>query len=219
MSEYQKIPGPFLRQTEGPNRNKLIRGAWSCPEFRMLADADWEFTEKVDGTNVRVQWDGHRPLYLGRTDNAQMPTKLIRVLAEMLPEEMLEQVFGANPATLYGEGYGAGIQRGGVYRPDMSFVLFDVKVPKAGGGHWWLQRESVLDIGTKLGIDVVPEVYQGTLTDAINCVRNAGEGTRSFWNPDLVSEGWVGRTAAGLLNRAAERIIVKLKSKDLVAMP
>lgn len=60
MSEYHKIMGPFKRFTEGPNRNKVIPWAWSTPEFQTLSHPNWHWTEKVDGTNIRVIWDGHR---------------------------------------------------------------------------------------------------------------------------------------------------------------
>ncbi len=50
--EYPKIYGPYKRHTEGPDRNKLIIGEWTKPEFRDLANIDWEWTEKVDGTNI-----------------------------------------------------------------------------------------------------------------------------------------------------------------------
>lgn len=214
MSEYPKIPSPFKRETDGPNRNKLIDGAWSCREFEVLAETPWVFTEKVDGTNVRVYWDGHKPSFRGRTDNAQMPPKLLAVLEAMFPEELLEQQFGAEPAVLYGEGYGAGIQKGGVYRPDQSFVLFDVFVPRPGfRPGWWLERATVEEIGFKLGIDVVPRVFTGPLTDAIEIVRHAGRG--SYWGPTVPMEGFVGTSALGLLNRAGERLIVKVKTRDL----
>lgn len=60
MIEYPKIYGPYKRHTEGPDRNKLILGTWTSPELECLQHAEWYFTEKVDGTNIRVHWDGHR---------------------------------------------------------------------------------------------------------------------------------------------------------------
>lgn len=214
--EYTKITGPFERFTEpGPNRNKLIPGRWSCREFDVLQNAQWMFTEKVDGTNVRVFWDGHKPTFGGRTAEAQMPTKLLAILQEMFQEELLEQTFGGTQAILFGEGYGAGIQKGGVYRPDPSFVMFDVAVPRVTGGYWWLERASVADIGFKMGVDVIPLVYTGTLNEGIDIVR---QGFRSTWNGNHVAEGLVGIPTLGLLNRAGQRIIVKLKTKDLLGI-
>lgn len=207
MEEYQKIPCPFNRHTEGPDRNKLIIGDWSCPEFAYLADTPWTWTEKVDGTNIRVHWNGHKHTYGGRTDDAQLPVKLIAALDALFTEELFEQQFGGNAATLYGEGYGAGIQSGGVYRKDMSFILFDVRV-----GQWWLKDDAVLDVAKGLGIDMVPTLGSMTLTQAITKMQQVG--FPSMWDTSRQAEGIVGKTAPGLLNRAGERLMVKVKYKD-----
>lgn len=208
MIEYQKIPGPYKRHTEGPLRNQLIEGQWSEPEIGALADAEWVWTEKVDGTNIRIHWDGHKVAYGGRTDNAQIPAKLIAVLDALVPEELFEQQFGGQPATLFGEGYGAGIQRGGIYRPDMSFVLFDVRVDS-----WWLLPLTVGEVAVGMGLEMVPRVHLGTLHSAIEMVRS---GLPSQWNRGVQAEGLVGVTTFGLLNRAGHRIMVKIKAKDFL---
>lgn len=206
MQEYQKIPGPFRRDTEGPNRNKVILGAWTSPELEYLAGLDWVWTEKVDGTNIRVWWDGHRVTYNGRTDNAQIPAKLLPVLDDLVPEELFEQQFGSDSVVLYGEGYGAGIQKGGIYRPDMSFVLFDVRV-----GDWWLRRPDMLEVAQGMGLDTTPLVMQGPILAAIEMVRR---GLPSNWNPDVRAEGLVGVTPVGLVDRSGQRLMVKVKAAD-----
>jgi hypothetical protein len=206
VDPYQKVPGPYRRYTEGPDRNRLIIGQWSSPELEYLQHVDWIWTEKVDGTNIRVHWDGYKVTYGGRTDNAQIPAKLIQHLDNLFPEEIFEQKFGVTPATLYGEGFGAGIQSGGSYSPDMDFVLFDVKI-----GGWWLRRDDVVEVATSMGINIVPVVLSGSIHDAIQEVH---KGVTSAWNPSLEAEGLVGVTSAGLLDRSGQRLIVKVKSKD-----
>jgi hypothetical protein len=220
--EYHKIPGPFKREVSGPNKNKVIPWAWTSPELEFLADAPWIFTEKIDGTNIRVIWDGHKPEFRGRTDKAQLPPKLLKALEEMFPEELFEQTFGANPVILFGEGYGAGIQKGGGnYRPDNSFILFDVKIAE-----WWLQRDSVVDIAHSLGIDIVPVVHEGSLRGAISVmatkpmysqtaqvIKLGKEGDLS-----IVAEGLVGTPQVPLFARDGSRIIVKLKGCDLYGL-
>lgn len=210
LAEYQKIPTPFRRDTSrGPNRNKVIEGDWVSDELRYLQDANWLWTEKVDGTTIRVHWTGHKVVFGGRTADAQIPAKLIQVLTDMFPEELFEQKFQGTTGTavtLYGEGYGAGIQKGGNYRPDMSFVLFDVRI-----GEWWLRRSDVEDVAKSMGIDVVPLIFTGSIWDAITRVR---EGLMSQWNPKVYAEGLVGVTEVGLLDRSGDRIMVKIKKKD-----
>lgn len=206
MREYPKIYGPYNRHTEGPLRNKVIEGSWARSEIGYLAGFQWHFTEKVDGTNIRVHWDGHRVEFGGRTDNAQIPVKLLKALTGLFPEELFEQQFGSDVATLYGEGFGAGIQKGGGnYRPDPSFVLFDVRI-----GEWWLLREAVEDVAAELGIAAVPVVLTGTVHEAIAAVR---KGVRSAWGGFFV-EGLVGTTTVGLLDRAGNRVMVKVKTAD-----
>lgn len=214
MKEYHKIPGPFIRHVSGEHKNKLIPWAWTSPELEFLADTEWIFTEKIDGTNIRVIWDGHKPEFRGRTDKAQLPPKLLTALTEMFPEELFEQKFGSDTATLYGEGYGAGIQKGGGnYRSDNSFILFDVRV-----GDWWLTREAVHDIARSLGIDEVPYSYTGTLREAIAGMAKYGYHSQVAEKNDVDGEGWVGTPAVPLFARNGDRIIVKLKVKDLYGL-
>lgn len=210
MSEmlYPKIESPFKRHTEGPLRNKLDVGNWSRPEFELLSDLPWTWTEKVDGTNVRVIWDGYKVSFGGRTDGAQMQTSLLAVLADMFPEEILEQQFGVNPAVLYGEGYGPKIQGGGLYRQDQSFVLFDVKV-----GSWWLLPTAVTEVSAGLKVDVVPLFCTADVHTAIQCVT---EGVVSAWG-DFAAEGLVGRPPLGIQARNGDRMLMKIKSKDFIA--
>lgn len=70
------------------------------------------------------------------------------------------------PITLYGEGYGAWIQKGGGnYRPDsVSFRLFDVYV-----GGKWLSWSAVKDIAERVGIERMPEFSREDFENIIGC--------------------------------------------------
>ena len=70
MDEYHKIKSIYERDH---NTKKLIEGKFVDETIEFLKDNIWEFTEKIDGTNIRVIWDGHRVTFAGRTDKAQMP--------------------------------------------------------------------------------------------------------------------------------------------------
>lgn len=129
MSEYHKIQSIFKRDMESRHKT-LLEGQWTCPEFAYLASNQWTFTEKVDGTNIRVIFQNGGITFGGRTDNAQIPAQLVTRLNEkFLPlAETLKETF-SDGCVLYGEGYGAKIQKGGGnYRADQDFVLFDVRV-------------------------------------------------------------------------------------------
>lgn len=219
-TEYPKINAPFHRDMEAPGK-PLIVGRWSEPEFEYLQDNEWEFTEKVDGTNIRIviervndyiEWRA-----LGRTDNAQIPAPLMDTLKGMFNDSTFigGALFGGTPieqlqgtsetVVLYGEGYGPKIQSGGKYRSDQSFVLFDVKF-----GPWWLSRENVNDIAKKLKIESVPVVGYGTLNQGVEMVRR---GLDSIWG-DFEAEGVVARPAVPLFNRKGNRITTKIKARD-----
>ena len=212
MSEqYHKIQTVFKRTGKG----ELIVGEYSMPEFEWLKDCGWLWTEKVDGTNIRVMWDGTNVVFGGKTDNSQTPTFLIYRLQELFEghqnEERLRAVFNYDEPNvnvcLYGEGYGAKIQKGGGnYKSDgVDFVLFDVKVEQ-----WWLKREDVEDVAERLGIKTVPIVGRGSLPAAI---EKAQTGFNSEWG-DFPAEGLVLRPGVQLFNRMGQRVITKIKHKD-----
>ena len=212
MREYPKIPGPFKRATEGPDKNKLIWDAWTSDEVEYLRNNNWIWTEKVDGTNCRIHWDGHRVSIGGRTANAQLHVDLIKVLENAVSEEVFEQVFEGTPVTLFGEGYGPGIQKVGVqYTDQKRFVLFDVLVGGPETEPYWLRRPDVVDVAGKLGVEVVPVKHIGSVYQAIQVVRY---GLKSDWNRDLQVEGLVGTPAVPLHRRNGQRIILKVKSAD-----
>ena len=210
MREYHKIQTVFKRDS-ATNYRTLLRGDYSEPEFEYLADNIWEFTEKVDGTNIRISIKDQRLRVQGRTDNAQIPTFLLDTLMDLFDLDLLADVFDyeniVDSVCLYGEGYGAKIQKGGGnYKSDgTSFVLFDVRV-----GNWWLKREDIEFIAEQLKIDVVPIIGRGTISDM---VKLAESGIISEWG-DFVAEGIVARPIVDLAARSGRRIITKVKTKD-----
>lgn len=193
---------------------KFIIGKWTTPELEYLKDKEWVFTEKIDGTNIRIMWDGGSVKFAGRSDDAQLYWKLVNKLDEMFKtdeqKKMFIDVFGEEEqdTVLYGEGYGAKIQKGGgkYIKDDVSFVLFDVCINGI-----WLERHNVDDIAKKFGIKSVPIIGKGTLQDAIDMTQ---KGFNSQWGT-FIAEGIVARPAVELLTRRRERIITKVKYKDL----
>ena len=207
MTQYHKIQTIYKRDMT--NGKRLLEGEWSLPEFQYLAPLQWTGDEKVDGTNIRVLWDGERVEVRGKTDNAQLAPDLISRIAFLLPPEKFK-ILQYPPMCLYGEGYGAGIQRGGAYSPTKEFIMFDVKI-----NHVWLDRESVEDVAVRLGVDVTPQVFKGTLLEAVECVR---KGMKSLIG-DCASEGLILRPEVGLRTRWGDRIIAKIKTCDFTVKP
>ncbi len=207
MQEYHKIETVFERDTKGSK--ELIPGKFRNKTVEFLSKNIWVFTEKIDGTNIRIHWDGHKVEFGGRTERSQIPAPLVNVLNVMFGgqenEELFEQKFGENDVVLFGEGYGPGIQTGGAYRKDVSFILFDVLI-----GDIFLERENVEDIANTFGIDVVPIVGEGTLADGIAFVQAHPKST--IGTADM--EGVVARPSVELKDRLGRRVIVKIKVRD-----
>lgn len=177
----------------------------------------WHWTEKIDGTNIRCLWNHaeQKVSFNGKTDNAQIHADLVKWLYENLCFGKFQQVFPDVDVILYGEGYGAGIQKGGDYSPTKKFILFDVFVldpvnSRLGG--WWLNWENTCDVARKLGLDPVPYLGEMTLERAAETVRT---GFQSNLNSGKAkAEGMVGRTVEPLFDKKGHRLITKLKTKD-----
>ena len=207
MREYPKIETIFNRDTEGTK--KLIFGTYRDETVKYLRFNDWQFTEKIDGTNISVEWDGHAVSFHGRTERAQIPKHLLEYLEKTFltteVEELFEQTYGDKNVILYGEGYGAQIQNGGNYRSDVSFILFDVLI-----GDNWQEREWVEKTAKMFGIDVVPVVFVGSLEEGVDYVMEHHPSTIGT----AMMEGIVGRPMVEMRDRSGKRIIVKIKWED-----
>lgn len=211
MKLYHKIETLFNRDMEG--NKKLIEGDFRNKTVELLKDLNnWEFTEKIDGTNIRIIWDGHKVSLGGRTENAQIPTNLMNHLTDKFLGEtnaqLFEQEFGERNTMFVGEGYGAKIQKGGgLYREDQGFILFDVCVED-----FWYNREAVKRISQIFNVPNVPVVLSGTIQDGVDYVKNNPK--CSISKQEKEAEGLVGRPRVELKDNRGERIIVKIKNCD-----
>ena len=203
--EYHKIETLYERDLQ---TFKVKPGVFKNRVYSLLKT--WHWTEKVDGTNIRVIWSEKKLTFGGKSDNAQIHADLIKWLYDHVSIPQLEAIFLDVDAVIYGEGYGAGIQKGGGdYCPEKKLIVFDVLV----GGKWWLEHEDVCDVAQKLGLDVVPDFGEMTLEEATELVR-AGFKSRCAVNVAKEAEGLVGRPIETLFDKKGARLIVKLKTKD-----
>lgn len=207
MSEYGKIETLYERDEQ---TFKVKLGAIRNRTYSLLKT--WHWTEKVDGTNIRAIWDysTRKLTFGGKTDNAQMHADLLKWLYSHITVDQVAEVFPAANAVLYGEGYGAGIQKGGGdYSPEKKLILFDVLVMEK----WWLNDEQMRDVAGKLSLDAVPSFGEMTLEDASEFVRG-GFKSRCAVNVAKDAEGLVGRPLETLFDKKGARLITKLKTKD-----
>lgn len=124
MSEYHKIETLYERDEK---TFKVRVGEFKNRTYSLLKT--WRWTEKIDGTNIRAIWfpaiengpeEPGRPESLtfgGKTNNAQIHADLVEWLYENVKAETLREIFPTESAVIYGEGYGAGIQKAAAITP------------------------------------------------------------------------------------------------------
>lgn len=206
----------------------------SCMRIEVTKTEVWDDPmepSKLEGVEFTVR-------FAGKTDNAQIPPKLQKFMEENYPDEKVFAALGlkkfipveewvehkwvtsdgitpsydAIPEiyTIYGEGYGAGIQKaGGNYISNgVGFIVFDVKVNDI-----YLLTSACDEIATKLGAPIVPFMGYFTIDEAIDFVRK-GFKSNIAENKEFIAEGLVLRTDLGLRNRMGKRLIVKVKYED-----
>lgn len=222
MERYGKIPAPFKRDEK---TNKIIRGQWSDPILEYLQDAKFLFTEKLNGTNIRLIYTPEekvrhakdleyvKPAKLsikGRSDDAQVHGRLVD-WCKTLDVSRFVNVFGNRAVCIYGEGVGEGIQKGGLQYGPTHFRAFAIK----GEHGFW--RPGIADQVLREGLELrcVPVILEATLNEGIEYMRQ-GFKTQIGPNPDVYwAEGLIGVPTLPIYGPKGQRIIVKLKDADL----
>ncbi len=198
MRPYPKTPNIFTRDLD---THKLIDGSYSTLELSLLQDLTWEFTEKIDGTNIRVLFENGDPVFKGRKDRSNIPTPLLNKLKELFPQGCGKELDGV---CIYGEGIGEKIQ-GGKYGDSYDFIPFAARC-----GGVWLDRNSVISLTNKFRLQQVPFVGYANLSYAVNLVK---DGVLSALS-DVLAEGIIAIPVANILDRNGDRIIAKIKAVD-----
>ena len=209
MKKYPKISGlyPFNGEL------KQFDAIDGCADrnVELLKNHMWLWSEKVDGTNIRLYWDGYDLYLKGRTDKSQFSADqeeyLLDNVATDALKHLIEQMFKEKEVYIYGELHGKNIQKvGKLYSEDYQFRVFDIEIDGI-----WLERHDVQDLCGQLGLKHVPYILEGTIGDAEDWVMENKFSTFS----DAPLEGLVGIPVGGFLDRQGKRIAVKVKYRDL----
>jgi hypothetical protein len=208
---YPKMQTLFKR--DPGNKFVIMPGEYSREEFTNVKK--WNFTEKIDGMNMQVSYKddslyyGPAFTFQGRTLKAEIPAELLSFMQKTFIMERIENKFdGAKEVTLIGEGYGAGIQKGGLYQEAKEFILFDVVIDGM-----WLLRPSVEDIAAYFKVDCVPEIYWiKTMSDAVDYVKSGPNSIIAHGVKQM--EGIVARSDPLMLFRNGNPLMWKLKIRD-----
>lgn len=214
MREYPKIDNLYKRNPE--KKSELIVGRYTRPEFALI-DA-WDVTEKVDGTNVQLKF--HRVFngsfdIDGRTERAQftvLQEEFLLNLGDNIRSKVLNTInaFGLDTLTIYGELYGPRIQSGGNYSDTLGFRAFDMMV----NDKVWLTPEDVRKNAEYFEVEQVPNL--GTMTtDSIFLLVSGGFKSTFAKNQDYDAEGVIAKPPWNLYDQRGERVMFKLKTKDL----
>lgn len=220
MTPYKSIVTVFRRNPEDKFKT-VIPGEYALPEFEYLKDNHWIFTEKIHGTNIRIQFDANTGTIWvkGRSEASEIPDFLYTMLQDKFQPQIdtFKEYFAPylaphNPyCCLYGEACGAKIQKGGgLYNPDgQSFVLLDCKL----GERCWVPRHGLNEISDAFGLQITPIIGEGTLPEMVGKVTSL---LKSTWG-DFEAEGIVAYPAVALRSRASKirgRIRTKIKGSD-----
>lgn len=207
---YPKIDTLFNRH---PHSFKVDTNSLKRFEFNLIDK--WDVYEKIDGTNIRVVWNNNKFSFWGRTINAELPKELEQHLKDSFNKSMTELMNKLFPfdnfVYFFGEGYGAKIQNGKGYSDRQKFILFDILVAKNCFESIFLNRGSVEEIASKLGLDVVPYLGKMTRNEIVDLVS---KGFPSNIGNVPLCEGIIASTQPLLLTRLHERVMFKLKHTD-----
>ena len=226
MISYPKIETLFKRDENFKFVSPLV---FKNPAHEIIGR--WMVTEKIDGMNMRVgltlEEEGAQPNAIqiaGRSDKAQIHPDLFRWINEHIMPGSFRDLFQVNtPAgtemVLFGEGYGAGIQKGGYYSEEKKFMLFDVALRFPGDTKTlWLPDAAVTSFASRLGIERAPILQvNADMPWVITLVRGGFASMVSMEGQDAgVAEGIVARPIVPLFDARGQRIIIKLKTKDFL---
>ena len=207
MEEYQKIETLY----KFDQATKSYLKEFYNPIVEYLAPLPWIASEKFDGTNIRVHWDGHRVEWSGRTDASVLPKEVQETLAAAFgdSEVTFEQTFGEKDAILFMECYGGKVQ-GGIYGGHERLIGFDVMVDGL-----YLNKAEAAELFPKFGIEPVEFFEVASLQEAVDIVKEGRLASHNEGDRPTRMEGLVCVPKMRLFDGNGKRIAVKIKARDL----
>lgn len=182
-------------------------------EFEFLKDLKYYATEKLDGTNIRLYYDGYNTKIFGRTEKSELPKGFLEKFTKLYDLDIInskmEELFGNKEVVIYGEGIGEKIQTDGekYVKDGIDFVVFDILINGT-----FLERKNIEEISSELGFKVVNVIMQGTLEDMIAFVSTR---PMSVFNEKHEMEGVVCKPLIPLYFKNGTRVCFKVKYNDI----
>lgn len=182
MNTYHKIQTVFKRDEK---TKKIIHGDYSMPEFEFLKDNVWIFTEKVDGTNTRVMWNGDRIIFGGKSEDAQIPVHLLYKLQELfegtVKRQIFIEVFGKEPVEvcLYGEGYGNKNEK-------RATPILEEIARNEGYAEGYKKAQQMIDSVSLYNKDALKATKQFYANGYLNALQDCKEILRKQWDEEWI---------------------------------
>lgn len=182
--------------------------AYRSPLLAYLAELPWVYSRKVDGENIRIQWDGEQVLWNGKSNAFQCGAEFTEYMNNIFLEEIFEEKFGRDKVvTLFGEKMGPKTQGNELGLEKDEVVLYDVNINGT-----WLSGVNVVEIASYFGFNV-PPIYRymphgQAPTKLRELIEMCANGEFKDW------EGIVARPQVEMRDQSGHRVIVKIKNKD-----
>lgn len=213
ITKYSKFKSPFVKDSKFKNTKELSQ---------ILPKGRWIKTEKIDGTNIRIiltkkDEEGERKVIIGSRKLLLNPldktsNQYIDCLKEVNLHKLKEYFNDMDSTiTIYGEGCGAGVQKGGIYSPKKDYRVFDIKI-----GNTYQDWEYVEKVCIDNQLNIVPvnsEVEEITYEECLESL-NKFQDTMIKDGTGGKPEGLVYKFEPVLLNKYGERLIFKIKHRD-----
>lgn len=202
---YPKFYAPYERA----ERSKYLDPTKPRPTLEpyMNNSTKWYVSNKLDGTNTRILWDGHKVEVRGRTNASKLQgyqNELLDVLT-VNDNYLFDEAFGEKPVVIYGESFGGKIQCN-PHNAEPQFKVFDMQVDGI-----WLDYSDVEELSDKLNLGYNEH---HVLYGWSNVMTYFKELRKELDTNGKYFEGIVACPVNMPLTRFGERVITKIKVAD-----
>lgn len=185
-----------------------VADTYRSPLLAYLARFPWVYTRKVDGENIRIQWNGEQALWNGKSNKFQCSADFTDYMNSTFLEEIFEEKFGRDKVvTIFGEKMGPKTQRNELGLEKDELIIFDVNIDGT-----WLCKQDVKDIagyfGARTVLDFMPSTDDDLALQLKTLIEMCADGRFKDW------EGIVATPLVEMRDQAGHRVIVKIKNKD-----
>lgn len=216
---YHHIDAPTVQDDEWGKEHKQRRlivpkegqdEAYRSPLLAYLANSEWDYSRKIDGENIRIQWNGEQALWNGKSNAFQCSAEFTEYMNNTFLEEIFEEKFGREKVvTIFGEKMGPKTQGNELGLKKDELIIFDVNIDGT-----WLGKDDVQEIAKHFGARTTYDLTNTTdnpytLRELIEMCSNGA------------FEGWEGIVATPLVemrDQKNQRVIVKIKNRDYARM-